>query len=69
MYVRCLRACDGVTHVMRSGRVYEVSPNVGRHLVDQGLCQETTAELYLAQLVPVREREKRPEARKLVETR
>lgn len=69
MYVRCLTACDGVTHVMRAGRVYEVSDMVGRHLVKALLCEEVDSRVFLAQLTGVRAPERRPESRRHVETR
>jgi len=40
MKIRAKEDCDGLTHIMKAGRVYDVTENIGRHLCDErGVCE------------------------------
>lgn len=42
MQVKAMQDCDGHSHVMKAGRVYEVKDRIGYALIADGLCEPFT---------------------------
>lgn len=62
MYVKANQDCDGTSHVMKAGRVYDVKDRIGQALIAEGLVSASTVEAYTAQTAgPVPEPEPAPE--------
>lgn len=66
MYVRAKCDCDGITHAMRGGRVYDVNDTVGQHLLRTAKAEPATADEYLEQ---VKAAAKKPADKKTARTK